>query len=1012
MIKSSYFYTLLAIGSTSILTAQQSKINTDASTSYRKALELYHNQQYQASQLAFKNVKSHTEDNEIKANSDYYIANAAIRLNQLGADDLMESFVENYPTSTKRSSAYLDVADYYFDHGKYAYALKWYNKADDQVSTMSYGDEQEYNFKKGYALFATKKYADAKTYLTKVTTSAKYGSKAKYYIGYMAYNDDDYSQANQYFDQISGDEALNKNLSYYQADMNFKLGNFQKAIDEGLQKLPSTRGSERSELNKIIGESYFNLKKYNEAIPYLKEYKGKRGKWSNTDYYLLGYAYYQQKDYESAIGQFNKIVGGNNPVAQNAYYHLAKCYLEVGKKQEALNAFRNASQMTYDKQITQDAALNYARLSYDIGNPYESVPLVLTNYLKTYPDSGHQDEIQELLVDSYITSKNYDAALDLLEKNRNYASKVTYQKVAFYRGVELFNDANYNEAKHYFERSLEEKQDQKYVARATYWNAETDYLLHNYNEALLGFKDFLQNSNARSTTEYTNINYDLGYAYYKLKDYNQAVSYFEKYTKNSGVNQDRLNDAYLRIGDSYFVMSKYWPAMEAYNKSIAMGGNDSDYANFQKAISYGFVNRNERKIEELNNFVNNYLKSPLRDDAYYELGNTYINSNQTEKGIAAYDELIAQYKMSSFVPKAMLKKGLIYYNSGRNDQAIKTFKEVVNKYPNTQEATQAVATAKLIYVDEGKVSEYAAWVKNLDFVEVTNADLDNATFESAERQYLDGKNDAAIKGLNDYVNQFPNGLHALAAHFDLAQAYEKNKLPENAIPHYEYVIGKSTNEYTEQSLTSLAQIYLDAKNEEKAKTVLAQLEREAQHEQNVTFSESNLMKINYEQGNYPQTIAYAEKVLSNSKVDNRIKSDAHVMIARSAIKTNDEARARKAYAEVQQIATGELAAEALYYDAYFKNKDGKFEASNTAIQKLAKNYSGYKEWGGKGLLLMAQNFKALNDAFQATYILENVIKNFSKYEDIVAEAKAELAKMKAEEAKTNSSVQPTEENQN
>jgi hypothetical protein len=35
------------------------------------------------------------------------------------------------------------------------------------------------------------------------------------------------------------------------------------------------------------------------------------------------------------------------------------------------------------------------------------------------------------------------------------------------------------------------------------------------------------------------------------------------------------------------------------------------------------------------------------------------------------------------------------------------------------------------------------------------------------------------------------------------------------------------------------------------------------------------------------------------------------------------------------IAKGELAAEALYYDAYFKNKDGKFETSNT-VQKLAK----------------------------------------------------------------------------
>lgn len=45
----------------------------------------------------------------------YYIANSAIRLNKIGADKLMEDFVADYPTSTKRNTAYIDVADYYFD---------------------------------------------------------------------------------------------------------------------------------------------------------------------------------------------------------------------------------------------------------------------------------------------------------------------------------------------------------------------------------------------------------------------------------------------------------------------------------------------------------------------------------------------------------------------------------------------------------------------------------------------------------------------------------------------------------------------------------------------------------------------------------------------------------------------------------------------------------------------------------------------------------------------------------
>jgi len=173
--------------------------------------------------------------------------------------------------------------------------------------------------------------------------------------------------------------------------MNFKLGKFAEAIKLGQAAMAKSNEIEKSELNKIIGESYFNLKQYDKAIPYLKEYKGKKGKWNNTDYYQLGYAYYKQNDYENAITQFNKIIDGKDFVAQNAYYHLGLSYSNTGKKQEALNAFKNASEMEFNGQIQEDAALNYAKLSYDIGNAYQTVPGILLDFLKKYPNKRERN---------------------------------------------------------------------------------------------------------------------------------------------------------------------------------------------------------------------------------------------------------------------------------------------------------------------------------------------------------------------------------------------------------------------------------------------------------------------------------------------------------------------------------------------------------------------------------------------------------------------------------------------
>jgi len=43
--------------------------------------------------------------------------------------------------------------------------------------------------------------------------------------------------------------------------------------------------------------------------------------------------------------------------------------------------------------------------------------------------------------------------------------------------------------------------------------------------------------------------------------------------------------------------------MDAYNKAIDMKGIDADYAAFQKALSYGFVGKNDKKIEDFNSFL-------------------------------------------------------------------------------------------------------------------------------------------------------------------------------------------------------------------------------------------------------------------------------------------------------------------------------------------------------------------------------------------------------------------------
>src|SRR5690606_37172726 len=288
---------------------------------------------------------------------------------------------------------------------------------------------------------------------------------------------------------------------------------------------------------------------------------------------------------------------------------------------------------------------------------------------------------------------------------------------------------------------------------------------------------------------------------------------------------------------------------------------------------------------------------------------------------------------SSFVSKALLKKALIYDNTGKSNDALAIFKRVAKDFPSTPEALQAVSSAKIIYIDQGNVDEYAHWVKTLDYVQVGDTELDDATYLAAEQPYLENNQSQAKGRFEDYLKQFPNGQHALNAHFYLGQIYFADGRNDQAIPHFEYVVNRERSEFTEQALARVSELYLGKKDYQNALKYLTRLEAEADFPQNIIFAQTNSMKASYELKQYSEAVNYAEKVLQNSKIDNSIKSDAQVIIAPAAMKTNNEAKAKAAYAEVQNSTTSQLAAEALYYDAYSKNKAGKCEGSDAFVQR-------------------------------------------------------------------------------
>ena len=940
--------------------------------------------------------------NKNNLSEDYLILLSSLRNNQPGADKQLPFFIEQNPLSSLGAKLPFDLANFYFENQKYSYALKWYNKLKE--SQFSNSLRNKFNFNKGYSLFHVKRYRSARSFLERVTSVPKYKSDAYYYLGHISYQLDEYQNAKSEFSKTDRNSDQD-DLAYFQVDMNFKLGRFQKAIDLGVDLFKNSNESIQSELSKIIGESYFNLKNYNEALVYLKNYKGKNGKWSNADFYQLGYAFYSSGEYLNSIDQFNKIINKSNSLSQNAYYHLGDSYLKVDKKIEALSAFKTASEMNYDLKIAEDALLQYAKLGYESGNPFESSQKVMIRFLNLFPKNTKISEIESILVSSYSQGGDYDAAILILESGGDYEDDTALQEVLYLKGISSYKSADYSSAQLLFSRAIKINKIDNITVKSLYWKGQSLFELGLFSASQKSYDTYHKNTILNNLELHKNFWYEIGYTYFKLENYIQAIDCFKKQIKKSNSSKSsHLVDSYLRLADSYFANSDYWSALENYNVSISLSNNNS-YPRFQKALSYGFLQKFDNKIDVLIGLTSYDQDHFLIDKSLYELAKTYASQKNYKDALVTYDLLINRFANSNYISRSYLNKGLILFNTENLLESKSVLEFVVESYRNDRITSQALNTLKEIAIELGKVDVFSEWLRQQGIESFTEGDLANSAFEAAEKYYFKKKNRQAERQIKDFLIRYPKYSGISTLRYYLADINFQNKEWDNAIINYDYLLNLPNNEYTERSLVNAILALQNLNQTEKLISLLYRLEETASYQENKKFARYNLMRIHMKIKDYSKSISFSEEILKEDNLDTNIRWDALEIFARSSLILKDSSAAFKKFKELENSPNKLIAVEALYYKAYQLSKIGKHDLSNDVIADLSKTYGNSKIWSAKSILLMAKNFKNLNDDFQSTYLLETLLENFDQYPEIIREAKNLLIEVVKITSEKNSSFQ-------
>ncbi|MDR0419680.1 MAG: tetratricopeptide repeat protein, partial [Prevotellaceae bacterium] len=786
--------------------AQKTQAMGDARETYRKALSLYERKMYSLAQKEFDRTLEKgisKEGEQIVAQVEYYKLSCAYELWNSNVAMLVEKFVDRFPSSEKVNDAYLLLAKYYFKKGDYKNAVAAFDTFDS--GSLSDDDFPEYAFKRGYSLFMQGSNESASSMLSLIKDgSSKYASTAMYYYSHIAYDQKYYAVALKGFENLRNDESFSRLVPYYILHIYHLQKNYDKVIAEGSQFVESVTGKRLPEIARIVAEAYYYKQQYDKALPFIEKFAATATNLTREDRYLIGYIYYQNRDYAKASKLFDQLVVGQDSLVQSAYYYLADSWLQMGDKRNAGRAFLQASKMDFFPDIKEDAMFNYAKLMFDLNSgPFNDAIEALHQYLETYPSSLRADEVNKYLMQSYVVSKNYQAALTSLSaiKKPDSDALAATQKVAYYRGVELFQNQDYKEAIRYFNLSLKHSSyNSSIAAMALYWKADAEYRLGNYPRAQQLLAELVLMPGTRDMVEYETAHYNLGYCYFKQKNYDQALLWFRKYVSFDMDVSPMLCDAYNRMGDCNFIKHSYTAAIEDYQQVIQMCTTDADYATYQSGLCFGLVRQMDKKIEYMNKVIAYKPASPYADNAIFEKGRTYVQMLNYAQAVNVFSQLL-NGKDGAFYAKALVELGLICVNQGDTEKALEYYKRVVAEFPGTSESRNAMLGIKNIYMASGDVNAYFSYAGAIgNYANINISEKDSITFAAAEIAYNSDNMDRGMTALQKYLEDFPNGAFKLDASFYLAEIYYRQGKLKESLPHFKYVIDASKNDYTELAL--------------------------------------------------------------------------------------------------------------------------------------------------------------------------------------------------------------------
>ncbi|GAB3902192.1 tetratricopeptide repeat protein [Larkinella knui] len=980
-------------------TAQRTLSYTEPDVLFRNGLEWFEKNNYAAARQEFlqyldrkKPITNISDQNAVSA--EYYIALTGLYLDIPEAEVQVDRFVKNHREHPKAGLLYGDLGKYYFDKGDYDRAITFLEKAIKQSQNANGQAGSKYLLAMAY--YSKQDLRSALPLLNQIKQDPglDQAPSASYYAGVINFRQGNYREAIADFKRLEQNPTYQNEIPNWIVQSMYKAGRYDDLLAYSQPLLQRNRGNaaQLAEVALFTAEVLYKKGDYAKAVPFYKQYSNIKGRSvPPAVQFRYGDALFKTGDYTGAIAALKNVSAGKDTIAQYSAYRLGISYLQTANPSFALNAFDQSARLNFNKTIQEESAFNHAKLQLDLNNGGDAVK-EFTDFLKRYPDSKFENESNELLSEAYFSSNNNAAAITYIEglKRRTPRINASYQRITYNQAVTDFNAERYDQAIANLDKSLKYPVDADLRNSALFWKAESYSALRKYDEAIPLYQQAMRSGNVSPDLQGKSL-YALGYASYNKKNYTQAITYFRDFISKSGSSDKQaIEDATVRVADSYFATKNYNEAMRYYDNAIAQGRIDRDYATFQKGVILAFMERDVEAKAQFDKLLAQFPNSRYADDALFQSANVDFEKGAYQASIRGFSRLISEKPKSYLLPAALLKRATANTNLQLYEPAIQDYKRILDQFGGSPSAPGALLGLQNALSDAGRAEEFSSTLATYKKSNPGSTDVQKVEYENAKSLYFNEKYAQAVTTLLEFIDENPGSPLVYEARYYLADSYFRSGDLPNALRYYYSVISDNKSDFVTRAAARAAEVERQQKNYPRAirnyRTVLAQSKSKNEQSQAVL----GLMDTYYATGNYDSTQVAAREVLSMGNVVPGAQNRAQLMLGKVAYAKGDYKLATTEFDKTIALAKDEQGAEANYWIADILYRTKKYKESIDALLRFNSDFAQYDYWKGKGFILVADNNVAQNEVAQAKAVLNSIIEN-AENQEIVAEAKQKLA---------------------